>query len=315
MKTTRVLCVAALAILFCLSSWAQLSKGFRGKVLDRDGNPVAGIEVKFVDQSNPSNHYETKTDASGNFVYTGLPYSDKGYIVTVQLPGLPAVSKASMVKMMEITDLVFDMRKDIVVRQASKADPAQEAKNLFDMGDFEGAAAKADEAIKAGGENVKPALLIKATALARLDRVDDAIAAFEAYNKAYPGDVNVLGEMVKLYQKKGDKAKADEYKKEFVAKGGVLTGATYNSGVEALNKGDYEKAAGFFEKAIQEDPKDADSHRELARCLVQMGKYQETIDQLNIYLKMKPDASDAAVWKQAIAGLQTMMKSQNDQKK
>ena len=314
MKTTRLLCVAALAMLFCLSSWAQLSKGFRGKVLDRDGKPVAGIEVKFVDEANPTNHYEVKTDKDGSFIYTGLPYTDKGYAVTVQLPGLPPVTKLSMVKMMEITDLVFDMRKDIVVQKA-KANPAREAKNLFDMGDYEGAAAKADEAIKAGGEDVKPAMLIKATAPSHLDRVDDAIAAFEAYNTAYPGNVEVLGELAKLYDKKGDKAKADEYKKEFVAKGGTVTGATYNSGVEALNKGDYEKAAGFFEKAIQEDPKDADSHRELARCLVQLGKYQETIDQLNIYLKMKPDASDAGVWKQAIAGLQTMMKSQNDQKK
>ena len=314
MKTTRVLCVAALAMLFCLSSWAQLSKGFRGKVLDRNGKPVAGVEVKFVDEANPSNHYETKTDQSGSFIYTGLPYTDKGYTVTVQLPGLPPVSKVSMVRMMDVTDLVFDMRKDVVVQQA-KANPTAEAKNLFDMGDFEGAAAKADEAIKAGGENMKAAMLIKATSLARLDRTDEAIAAFEAYNKAYPGEVAVLGEMVKLYEKKGDKAKADECKKEFVAKGGMITGATYNSGVEALNKGDYEKAAGFFQKAIQEDPKDADSHRELARCLVQMGKYQETIDQLNTYLKMKPDASDAGVWKQAITGLEAMMKAQNDQKK
>ena len=314
MKTTRVLCVAALAMLFCLSSWAQLSKGFRGKVLDRNGKPVAGVEVKFVDEANTSNHYETKTDQSGSFIYTGLPYTDKGYTVTVQLPGLPPVSKVSMVRMMDVTDLVFDMRKDVVVQQA-KANPAAEAKNLFDMGDFEGAAAKADEAIKAGGENMKAAMLIKATSLARLDRTDEAIAAFEAYNKAYPGEVAVLGEMVKLYEKKGDKAKADQYKKEFVAKGGMITGATYNSGVEALNKGDYEKAAGFFQKAIQEDPKDADSHRELARCLVQMGKYQETIDQLDTYLKMKPDASDAGVWKQAITGLEAMMKAQNDQKK
>ena len=47
---------------------------------------------------------------------------------------------------------------------------------------------------------------------------------------------------------------------------------------------------------------------------MQLGKYQETIDELKIYLKMKPDAADAETWKQAITGLEQMIAAQEKDK-
>lgn len=309
----RIAGVAVLAVLFSVGSWAQLTKGIRGKVYDRDGKPAAGVTVVFEDLVTASNHYEVTTDDNGNFTRAGLPYSDKGYKVTVQLPGLPPVTKVEKPKLMDPVDMVFDMRKDVVL-QETKASPAAEAKTLYEMGDFEGALAKANEAI-AEKDNLKAALFFKAAATDKMGDTDGAIAAFEAYQKDYPEESAVLGMLARLYDEKGDAKKADFYKKAYAAKGGKIEGQTYNDGVKALNAGEFAKGADLFRKAIQENAADADSHRELARCLVQMGDYKATIAELQTYLKMKPSADDAATWQQAITGLQAMIEQQENPKK
>ena len=214
---------------------------------------------------------------------------------------------------MEMTEVNFDMRKDVVM-QKSEVSAAAEAKKLFEMGDYEGALTKANEAL-AKDDNVKAALFFKAACLDKMGDTDNAIQAFESFNNKYPGNVSVLGMLAQLYQTKGNKEKADFYKKAFAAKGGKIKGESYNDGVKALNSGDAKVAAGYFEKATKEDPNDADSHREWARSLAQLGEYQKAIDQLKIYLKLKPDASDAATWKQAIAGLEQVLNQQNGKSK
>lgn len=418
--TLRVLGVAAIALLLAVGASAQLSKGFRGRVVDMGGKPLAGVTVTFQDQANAGNHYTVKTDDHGDYTQIGLPYTDKGYTITAQIPGMSEMGMTIKPKLMDILELIFDPRRCVglqgtvkdkqgqVVSNATltivnladethpftvKADskgffhktelpysdkgyridcqipgeqplsrnfsmPAQmigvperdpqggtpifqmvvldlsfdfanptqsgaggapvaskaaDAQQLFKMADYEGALGKADEAI-AANDNTKEAMLIKATSLERLDRDDEALAAFEAYNKAYPGDVNIVGEMYKLADKKGDKTKAEAYKKEFLAKGGKISGQIYNDGVKALNEGNATKAADFFKQAIKENPNDPDAHRELARCYAQTGDFQGTIDELNIYLKMKPNASDAETWKQAIAGLQQAIQQQQHKK-
>jgi len=382
-----------------VGSLAQVTKGFRGRVVDNDGKPVAGVPVTFEDLANATNHYEVKTEAGGEFVQTGLFYTVAGYRITASVPNLPPMIKVEKPKLMDLIEVNFDprtgvgfngtvkdragqpvsgakitivnladetkvftvktdakgyyrhpdlpytdkgyrltcevpgeqsMTRSVGVQQIAMLDgsftvgqapanpqgsapastKAADAKAMFELGDYEGALSKADEAI-AANDNANTAKLIKATCLARLDRTDEAIAAFEGYNKDNPGDVNILGELYKLYEKKGDTAKTEEYRKEFVAKGGKVSGQTYNDGVNALNAGNAQKAATLFKEAIKENPTDPDAHRELARCYAQMGRFQETIDELQIYLKMKPNAEDADTWKSAIQGLEQAIQQQH----
>ncbi len=418
----RFAILGALVFLVATAASAQLAKGFLGRVLDKDGKPVAGATVSLTDESNPGNHYDVKTDDHGEYIQIGIPYSDKGYAVSVQLPGMPVLGLIAKPKLMTITELTFDPRKCVgfqgtvsdkggkplsnvtvtIINLDDESHPvttktdskgfykktdlpysekgykltaqipgegpiskslsmpsqmigqadsqaegpihqvavmvadlksgapeeasggtsqatskAEEAKQLYDLGDYEGALAKADEAIASKDtdkDSLKAAKLIKATCLKKLDRTDEAIAAFEDYNKDDPGNVNVLGELYNLSEKKGDKAKAEMYKKEFQAKGGKVQGATYNEGVNALNDGNAEKAVTLFQAAIKENPADPDSHRELARSYAQLGKFPETIEELQMYLKMKPNADDAETWKQAITGLEQAVQQQHKKK-
>ena len=50
----RILGVATLAMMVGVCSFAQLTKGFRGKVLDLEGKGVAGITVTLEDLGNPT---------------------------------------------------------------------------------------------------------------------------------------------------------------------------------------------------------------------------------------------------------------------
>jgi tetratricopeptide (TPR) repeat protein len=303
----RFVGVAALALLISFGASAQLSKGFKGKVLDRDGKPVVGVTVFFQDKSNNVNHYETKTDEKGTYVYGGLPYSQDGFFISVKIGDLPEIKKFEKVKMLDQVEVNFDMRKDIqeVKKEEVKVSVATQAKDLYGMEDYEGALAKSNEAILQN-DSPKAASFLKAACLLKLNRLDEAREAFEAYNVKFPGDTNVLGQLAELYEKKGDKAKADEYKKQFKAKGGQIQGDTYNQGVQAFNSGDFAKGIEAFQAAIKEDPKDADAHRELAKCYSSTGKYSKAVEELKIYLKMKPNAEDKATYETAIKGLSAL---------
>ncbi len=317
MKTIYRLCwVAVLAMVFTVGAFAQLTKGFRGVVLDRQGKPVKGATVTIINKENSLDHYEVKTDKNGRYIQAGLTYSDTGYTITVHLPGLPAVTKVRRAKMMEMIEVNFDMRSDVKVEKhkTAPANPAAEAQTLYNMGEYEEALTKANEAIITH-DHTKEASYIKAAAQDKLGNTDAAIVAFKSYQKKYPGNVSVLGILSELYAKKGDKKKAAFYKKAFGAKGGKIQNATYNQGVRAYKAGEYAKAAELFKKASKDNPDEPDCHREWALALVQLGKYQETIDQLKIYLKMKPNAADAQTWKQSIVGLKAMLKQEKSKKK
>jgi tetratricopeptide (TPR) repeat protein len=294
----RILAIACVATLVSVGSWAQLSKGFKGKVLDRDGKPVADCPVVLEDLANSQNRYETKTNEKGAYLYTGVPFSDKGYKITIKIPNhpeLPEVSKVEKPKMLEFTELDFDMRKDLVMSGGQvKPNPAAEAKKLYEMNDYEGALAKAEEAATAETDPVtlKVAGIIKASCLQNLGRTDDAIAAYESFNTSFPGNVDVLGNLAKLYEQKGDKAKADAYKSQFQAKGGKVMGEAYNEGVKAFNEGDMAKASESFEKALKEDPNDLDAERQLGIVYGATSEFQKAIPHLEKYLKARPDASD-----------------------
>lgn len=308
---------ALLFLLICSASVmmsAQLSKGIKGKVLDRDGNPVAESTVTFVDQSNTQNSYEIKTDKDGVYLYAGLPYSSDGYKVSVKVKDLPEVSKMTKVKTLEMVELNFDMRTDLVMQQSTQevANPAADAQDLLKMEDFAGALAKTDEALKLENKtNEKAVLLIRATCFEKMSRKDEELETYLKLQELYPKSENekqIIGKIADLYADKGDKANAEKYKKMYKEMGGLVIAENYNEGVNRLNAGDAQGAAEFFKKAIADDANDADAHRELASALARMGDYGGAVEHLKIYLKMKPDADDAAQWKEAIKQLEPMAK-------
>ncbi len=281
---------------------------FQGIAKDAAGNPISGAKIVSVDLDDETKICTATTNAKGEYALENLPFSGKGYKLTLEQAGQQPYAKMISIPQLGALAVNFDLgNKEEAAAVPQGPTPAQEARDLYNLGDYEGALAKTGEALKANDDATrKPVLLIRAQCLDKLGRSADALVAFEEFNKAYPGDVEVVGVMARLAADTGDTKKADDYKKQYVAMGGKVTAENYNKGVEALNAGNAKEAAALFQKAIQDDPKDADAHRELARCLAQTGDYAGAVSHLKTYLKMKPGASDAGQWQAAVQALEPL---------
>jgi tetratricopeptide (TPR) repeat protein len=60
----------------------------------------------------------------------------------------------------------------------------------------------------------------------------------------------------------------------------------YNSGCEALARGDVKKAKAFFQEAVKLDPRDTDALNNLAVCFIRMGDYDEALPLLQKVLRL-----------------------------
>jgi tetratricopeptide (TPR) repeat protein len=130
-------------------------------------------------------------------------------------------------------------------------------------------------------------------------------AAEEAFKKAIefkPDYVEAYNGLAQVYnaQKKFDEAQtASQKAAELAMAGGAAGGAggvdaLYNVGVTAWNAGKAEEAKKAFEEALKLDPKHANSHYQLAMCLINLGKLPEAVAEFEAYLQNAPDGQYAA---------------------
>jgi len=284
---------------------------FKGVVKDETGSPVVGGRVKAVNLDDETKTGETSTNGKGEYEISNLPFSGKGYTLTVERSGLKPIVQRMSVSQLGTLAADLDLSKPQEVRQVQKTSVAKEAQDLYKLGDFEGALAKADEALKDTAEdpnNRKAALLIKGQCLDKLSRAAEAQAVFEEYLPSDPKNVEVVGVLSRLAEQAGDKTKAQEYQKQYLALGGKVTGHHFNQGVEAFNAGDNAGAVKFLELAVSEDPADSEAHKALAMAYARTGNYGGVAEHLKTYLKLKPDAADRAQWEAAIPTFEQMAK-------
>jgi len=284
---------------------------FKGVVKDETGTPLTSVVVKAVDLDDETKTAQTTTSGKGEYELAGLPFSGKGYTLTVERASLPPITQRLSVSQVGVLSADLDLSKPQEAHQVEKISAAKEAKDLYGLGDYEGALAKADEALKNTEEdaaNRKAALLIKGQCLDKLSRASDAMAIFEEYLLADPQNVEVVGVLSRLAEESGNKTKAAEYQKKYLAMGGKVTGHNFNKGVEAFNAGDNATAVQFLELAVKEDPNDPEAHKALAMAYARTSNYGGVADHLKAYLKLKPDAPDRAQWESAIPTFEQMAK-------
>ena len=73
---------------------------------------------------------------------------------------------------------------------------------------------------------------------------------------------------------------------------GDVAEAAYRSGLESLWLGNYDNAVGYFENAVNKNPKRADAWVKVGYCKVKQGKNQEAIRAYQEALQLKPDDAD-----------------------
>lgn len=75
---------------------------------------------------------------------------------------------------------------------------------------------------------------------------------------------------------------------EITLKRGDAAESLYRSGIESLWLGNYDNAVGYFENAVNKNPKRADAWVQVGYCKVKQGKIQEAIRAYQQALQLKP---------------------------
>jgi tetratricopeptide (TPR) repeat protein len=307
MKLSRTALGTGLALL--LSAGAALAGAqarITGKVTDGKGTPLADAKVTITTKSLSNFKIEMKTDKDGKWatilndstITYHYKFEKQGFIGVDQDKKVPIGESAVLdvqllTQQQAIEQGVVKEVSDPFVMNYNAAVEAYQAENM-DL-----AWTKAQEAVKAGPEKANGYDLAAKIALKKKDW--DAVIAMGEKSLALEADnPPLIGSLMEAYRAKGDKVKAAEYEKKYIAANPDQPDVIYNQAVEFYNKGKFKEAEPILLKVVEAKPDHAKAHYLLGMCYVNLNKIPEMKKHLGEYLKLDPKGADAAAAKEML---------------
>lgn len=298
-------CAAFVALVMAAPAFAQSTGMVKGRVFDTKGKPVDGATVTITYKEGAARTYTVKTNKKGEFTQIGL--TPGTYTVTADKDKLGSQSFDCRVRLADTAEVNFQLGAGS--SGPSKEDSAKmdAVKKLFDegvaasqAGDNDGAIAKFNEAATTM-PSCFDCYYNLGFAYAQKKDYSQSEAAFKKAIELKPDYVDAYNGLATIYntQRKFEEAQAASQKAaELSASSGGPEGgnadALYNQGVIAWNAGKAEDAKKAFEAALKIDPKHANSHYQLAMCLVNLGQLPQAVTEFETYLQLAPDGQYAA---------------------
>jgi tetratricopeptide (TPR) repeat protein len=122
----------------------------------------------------------------------------------------------------------------------------------------------------------------------QLDKAQEVLTEVRVLN---PENTNAALIMADVYNAQGKSAEAEAIYLEILELNPGQTDVIwYNIGVNAYNAGNRAEAATAFEKSLEANKKNPDSHKMLGYTLVGLGKIDEAIPHFETYLKLEKGA-------------------------
>jgi tetratricopeptide (TPR) repeat protein len=294
------------AALLLVSSASAQSTMIRGKVVDKDGKPVAGASIVIEFKGGVNRKFQTKTDRGGQFVQ--LLTESGEYQVTASADNVGSQSAPVRVKLGAAADVTITLTPG----GAGAADPKAAAlRKTFEdgvaasrAGDHDTAIAKFNEAAASMPNCADCYFNIGVSYLQKKDEKQ----AEEAFKKAlemkpeYPEAASALATLYNN-QKRFDEAAAMSAKAAVGGAGGGNADAIYNQGIILWNQGKIAEAKAKFEEALKADPNHADSHYQMGMALLNEGKLPEAVGMFEKYLSIAPSGQFATQAKAMVAQL------------
>jgi tetratricopeptide (TPR) repeat protein len=290
------------ALAFTLTGWvppaaAQMELAVvQGTIKDEGGKPIEGVTIRLRDLQR-GRETVMKSDKDGKFYRRGMQAVD--YEMTVEKEGYQAINDK-----IRLTT-ANERRLDFTLAKASPAGSAEFAKatTAYNAGDFAGAA-KLFEEVLAKAPNQPEARINLALAYLRLNKPAEAAAQLEQVAAGGNADPRVQFQLGGAYvdMKQLDKAvtafetglaRQPDLKDAGAWEAAVTLGAVY------FAKGDADKAAGLFEKALAVRPNTAAPMLGLAKVHASKGdvpKALELFDKVVAAHPGTPEAEQAAVF-------------------
>lgn len=306
-KWTRTALGTGLALLLAAGSALAGQQGrITGVTTDGKGVPLADVKITITTKALSNFKIELKSDKDGKWGTilndATVPYHYKfekqGYIGVEQDKKVPIGESQTLdvqllTQQQAIESGVVKAVDDPFVTNYNAAVEAYQADNL------EMAWAKAQEAVKAGPEKANGYDLAAKIALKKKDW-DGVIAMGEKSLALEADNPPLMGYLMEAYRAKGDKAKAAEYEKKYIAANPDQPDIVYNQAVEAYNKGKFKDAEPLLLKVVEAKPDHAKAHYLLGMCYVNLNKIPDMKKHFNDYLKLDPKGSDAATAKEML---------------
>jgi tetratricopeptide (TPR) repeat protein len=287
----------ALGALFALAVLAPPAPaqtgGVRGKVVDPDGQPIAGATVKLEYLGGVTREYEVTTNEKGEYIQVGLstgPYritaSKEGFqgLVTEKRIGLGAVTEIEPIELLTAqvaaaqpgsteSEIREKFSEGVELLQAEKWTEAEAIfKEILDM----------QPGIPEAHRNL-------GYIYAKQQDWPKAEASYLAALDLRPGDPGFTAALARVYKESGQDEKAMELLDQAAADNPEDASAQFNKGIFLLGEGRSEEAMTAFEAALAADPSMAEAHYHLGTLFVGQGKVAEALEHLEAYVASNPE--------------------------
>jgi tetratricopeptide (TPR) repeat protein len=300
-----------MALLVCAAFATQLlavgEARLTGKVVDPSGKPLEGVTITATATEEINWEQSTKTKKDGTFAFFiirgTIPYK-----FTFEKDGFGTYEEVIKLQLVPAkNDRTFTLGTNQVATTTeaapAQADPATLAYNegvaLWNKGEEAAAIAKIEEAV-----GLNDSLTAGHIALAKMyGKTKNWDKAIVAGNKALEVDSDqpeIAAVLAEAYEKKGDKAKAAEFRKKAPANPAAL----FNEAARMINAGNDAGAEGYLKQALAADEKFAQAHYELGMVYARLGKNAEAKTHLQAYLDLEPKGKDAPTAKEMLTYVQ-----------
>ena len=284
---------------------AQMELGvMQGTIVDEQGKPLEGVDVKLRDLER-GREYTMKSDKTGKFYRRGLQAVE--YEMNVVKEGYQPIK--DKVKLTAGTDRRFDFK-------LAKATPVgavefQQGVAAYNKGDF-AAAATAFEAAVAKAPTIPDLHVNLALAYFRLKRTNEAVAELEKAASLGPDDPKIHYQLGSAYVEMQEYDKAISAFEKGLARPVDLAAdplaleATSTLGAVYFAKGENDKAAAQFQKALAAKPGAAGATLGMGKIHFSKGEVDKAVELFEQVVAQHPGTPEAA---QADAFLKELKKT------
>lgn len=303
----RILCTLSLLLLASglevAPAYAVTQGRVMGEVVDEEGNPLAGVTVS-VTTPELGDFLDTyKTNKKGRFTAVFID-ATKSYTFKLEKEGFQPFEETVKPTPGENIKVTFNMVKYGTVEQKPGEVPTSsfgltKAQRTFNEGvtaaqegDQETALAKFEEAVALDPDLYQAHLAAAGIYLAQ-ERYEEALAAVQRVQEKDPENVRAVEIAYDAENALGHTEKAQELLAELEKSGINVAARLFNTGVAALNVGDYKTAAEKFHRALESDPELVPAYSALAVVLVGLEDFEGAVEAADQALQRDPDEERA----------------------
>jgi tetratricopeptide (TPR) repeat protein len=272
---------------------AQSTGGARGKVVDQEGQPLAGATVAIEYLEGVTRKYEVQTNDRGEYIQVGL--TPGTYRITASKEGYQGKGLETRINLGGMTEIepLELMTAEAAAAQVGPGE--QEIREKFSEGVEFLRAGELDQAEAVFKEllDMQPGIPEAYRNLgyiyAQQKDWAKAEAAYQAALDLRPGDPDLMASMARVYKASGQTEKAKALLQQAAADNPDDAAAQFNEAILLLSEGQNEEAISAFEATLAADPSMAEAHYYLGTLLIGQGKVPEAIEHLEAYLASNPE--------------------------